>query len=121
MTGHCVCFCSIMFFILQTLYFILFLYHFQHLVHSEYFIARPPVAGKRHEFNKPNMYRLMFWPFYKISKLIVVQSFHHDHIHLYMKIPFQQKLNILIYLFELISSCDELKLFRLQCIQTNIK
>src|SRR6185436_16073401 len=113
MTGYYVFLCGIVLISLQRQIRIFFLNYFQYFLPGKYFITCPSIATKGHKFNKTHMYWFMPRPLYKIKDLILIKSFHSNHINFYMEVFTDQQLNIIIYSFELIPSGHQLKLIRL--------
>ena len=77
-----------MLFILQAFNFIFLANRIQDLLHSNHFVACPPVTAKWHELDKTDMNGFTFRPLHEIIDLAIIQTFHHNHIDFDMKIPF---------------------------------
>src|SRR5437868_7406785 len=120
MAGDHIMLCGVMLVILQGEKRILITDRCKDLVQGNNFITRPPVAAERHEFNKANLDRNMCCPGNEIVYFIIIKTLHYHHINFYIEVVMQQQLNIASNTMKQISSCDQHKLIRLQCVKTYI-
>src|ERR1700761_7440364 len=84
MPRYAVRFCRVMLIARQRIDHKLFLHPGKDLLQGDHFVAGPPVAAKRHKFDKTYMNRSVPRPADKIVDLHVIDSLHDNRIHLYM-------------------------------------